>query len=159
MPIVLTPTIWIILVAAALQAVTGLGWFITSGKLNTARAAVVKCDSEFASYRAQVAAQGRIAAERAKTIEAEHRRIADETATGWAKAIERVRADADSRLRLATSRGAGGSGLSAPADTRLAPAAADADAIPAPERIAADCAETTLTANYLQQYVERLQRE
>jgi hypothetical protein len=69
-----------------------------------------------------------------------------------------VRSDAQrQRLRDAARRSSGGSGVSAPVEDRPGNAQADANAIPAPERIAQDCAETTMTANFLQSYIERIE--
>ena len=158
MPI-LTPTVWIVLIAAALQCFTGLGWFITSSRLDTAKVKLEKCKQDHAVFLDQTRRAGERAAERAKLIEYEQRRIADETAKSWAAALDYVRADAARRVRLATAGSAGGGGLSQTSATGLQAPAADPDPIPPPAQLAADCAETTLTANALQSYIERLQHE
>lgn len=155
---VLTPTIWVILVAAFLQVITGLGWFVTDIKLGKANANLAKCEAQHKAFVDQTRSIAEHQAEKARIREAEDRRIADETSNGWAAALDRVRRDADRRVRLAAAGSAGGSGVSQAAQTGLAAPATDTDAIPAPERVASDCAETTLTANFLQQYIERLER-
>lgn len=156
----LTPTVWIILIAAALQCATGLGWWVTSTKLENTQAKLVECKAKHQAFVDQVEAAGRRAAEKARQIETEQQRIADETAKSWAAALDFVRADAARRMRaLAGQGGAGGSGLSQGATAGLAAPAADADPIPPPVQLAQDCAVTTLTANALQSYIERLQHE
>ena len=117
-----------------------------------------KCKQDHAIFLDQTRRAGERAAERAKLIEYEQRRIADETAKSWAAALDYVRADAARRMRLAAGN-SGGSGLSQAAQSGLQAPAADPDPIPPPEKLAADCAETTLTANALQSYIERLQHE
>lgn len=154
---VLSPVSWVLVIAAFLQCATGFGWWITSKQLDHVQDKLVRCNADYNTFRAGVAEQGRFAAEKAKRIEAEQKRIADETAQGWAKALDYVRADAARRVRLSTN--SGGSGLSQTATTGLTTTATDPDAIPAPAQLAADCAETTLTANALQTYIERMQRE
>ena len=157
MPI-LSPVVWIVLIAAALQCATGLGWWVTSTKLENTQVKLEKCKQDHAVFLDQTRRAGERAAERAKLIEYEQRRIADETAKSWAAALDYVRADAARRMRLAAGN-SGGSGLSQAAQSGLQAPAADPDPIPPPEKLAADCAETTLTANALQSYIERLQHE
>ena len=156
---VLSPISWVIVIAAFLQIVTGFGWWVTSMKLDSAYTKITRCQDKHQAFVDQTRRAGERAQERVKAIETEQQRIADETAKGWAAALDVVRADAARRVRLATNRGAGGSGLSQTAQTGFPSASADPDPIPASERVAADCAETTLTANYLQSYIERLQHE
>ena len=153
---VLTPISWILVIAAFLQIVTGFGWWVTSTKLDNAYTKLNLCEEKHQAFLDRTRRLSEMAKERAKLIEHEQRRIADETAKSWAAALDYVRADAARRMRLAAGS-AGGGGLSQTAQTGLQAPAADTDPIPAPERIAADCAETTLTANYLQSYIEQLQ--
>jgi len=154
--LVMSPTIIAALVALLLQAAT-LGWgFVQSNRADAYKEKLQTCNATHAAFVLQTEAVGRIAAAKAKATEDANRRTADETAQGWAAAISVVRADYAKRLRAAAAASAGGGGVSAPAATGPTPAGPDADAIPSPERIAADCAETTLTANFLQRYIERL---
>jgi hypothetical protein len=140
-----------IAIAVLITAVTiaALGWYLTNQELTALQ-------QQHWAYVEKVRAEGELAAKQAKAREEEMGRIADETAKGWAAALGVVRADYARRLRNAASAG---SGL-VPGDTQAGPSAAgsDADTIPPPERVAADCAETTLTANYLQSYIEGLQK-
>lgn len=158
MPI-LSPVVWIVLIAAALQCATGLGWWVTSTKLENTQVKLEKCKQDHAVFLDQTRRAGERAAEKAKQIETEQKRIADETAKSWAAALDHVRADAARRVRLATAGSAGGGGLPQTPATGLQAPAADPDPIPPPAQLAADCAETTLTANALQSYIERLQHE
>jgi len=156
MPFVMSPTIIAVLVAVVLQGLT-LGWgFVQSNRADSYKEKLQACNATHAAFVLQTEAVGRIAAAKAKETEENNRRTADETAKGWADALAVVRADYAKRLRAATNSGSGGSGVSAPAATGQATTGSDADSIPSPERVAQDCAETTLTANFLQRYIERL---
>ena len=156
MPFLMSPTIIAVLIAVVLQAAT-LGWgFVQSNRAGRNEAKLTTCQAKHEAFVTQTEAAGRIAVAKAKVVEESNRRTADETAKGWAAALAVVRADYAKRVRDATNSGSGGSGLSAPAGTGQATTPADSDAIPSPERVAADCAETTLTANFLQRYVEGL---
>lgn len=141
------------------NACTFLFWQFADAKADKQEAIALKCAAEHKASIAQIDAMGRIAKEQARAKEAEYAKIADETAKGWATAIGVVRADAAQRVRDAARRSAGGGGLSAPAQDTSGHAQASTDPIPSPERVAADCAETTVTANFLQSYIERLQHE
>lgn len=134
-------------------------WQFADSKADKQEAIALKCAAEHKASIAQIDAMGRIAKEQAKAKEAEDAKIADETATGWAAALGVVRAGAAQRVRDESRRSAGGGGVSAPTADTSGHAQASADPIPAPERVAADCAETTVTANFLQSYIERLQHE
>lgn len=140
-------TVGVLITAITIAA---LGWYLTAKELDALQ-------QQHWSYVEKVRAEGEIAAEKSKAREEEMGRIADETAKGWAAALGVVRADYARRMR--DSAASAGSGL-VPGNTQAGPSAAgsDADTIPPPERVAADCAETTLTANYLQSYVEALQK-
>ena len=153
---VLSPVVWIVLIAAALQCATGLGWFVTSTKLDRAEVRLAKCKQDHAVFVDQTQRAGERAAERAKAEEKRNAEIADQTSRGWASAIAVVRADADRRVRNA-ARGAGGGGVSTPSPDRPGDAEAGPDPIPPAARVAADCAESTVTANYLQDFLERIQ--
>lgn len=154
---VLSPVVWVVLIAAALQCATGLGWWVTSTKLENTQVKLEKCKQDHAILLDQTRRAGERAAEKARQIEIEQQRIADETAKSWAAALDFVRADAGRRMRLVTAGSAGGSGLSSSAQTGFTAVTADPDSIPPPKTLAADCAETTLTANVLQSYLERIE--
>ena len=154
--LVMSPTIIAVIVALVLQGLT-LGWgFVQSNRADSYKGKLETCNATHAAFVLQTEAVGRIATAKAKATEEANRRTADETAKGWAAALAVVRADYAKRLRAATNASAGGGGVSAPSGTGQAATGPDAEPIPAPERVAADCAETTLTANFLQQYIERL---
>ena len=157
--LVMSPTIIAVLVAMVLQGLT-LGWgFVQSNRADAFKGKLETCNATHAAFVLQTESIGQIAAAKAKATEETNRRTADETAQGWASALTVVRADYAKRLRSAASAGAGGSGLSAPTKDRPGDTQTGTDAIPSPARVAADCAETTITLNYLQSYVERLQNE
>lgn len=152
----LSPTIIAVVIACLLQAAT-LGWgFYQSGRADRAESKATTCAAKHEAFVAQVDAQGKLAKEKAKATEETRRRTADETARGWAAALDVVRTDAARRVRAAASGSSGSRGLPADPAPGQPNVGADADPIPAAERLAADCAETTLTANYLQRYIEDL---
>jgi len=153
----MSPTVIAALVALVLQAAT-LGWgFVQSNRADAYKGKLETCNATHAAFVMQTEAVGRIAAAKAKATEEANRRTADETAQGWAAALAVVRADYAKRLRAAAAASAGGGGVSAPAATGPTPAGPDADAIPPPARVASDCAETTVTANFLQSYIEQIE--
>jgi len=155
----MSPTIIAALVALVLQAAT-LGWgFVQSNRADAYKGKLETCNATHAAFVMQTEAVGRIAAAKAKATEEANRRTADETAQGWAAALAVVRADYAKRLRTAAAASAGGGGVSPPAQDRPGDAQTGPDTVPSPARVAADCAETTITLNYLQSYVERLQNE
>ena len=159
MPFVMSPTIIAVLVAVVLQGLT-LGWgFVQSSRADSYKEKLQSCNATHAAFVLQTESVGRSAAAKAKETEEKNRRTADETAKGWAAALAVVRADYAKRLRAATNASSGGGGVSASAQDRPGDAQASPDTVPSPARVAADCAETTITLNYLQSYVERLQNE
>jgi len=159
MPFLTSPLIYVIAFLLATNIISGIGWKWSATNAEAERQKVVACQAKHDAFVAQTQAAGKLAAEKAKAQEKEHARISDATAKGWASAIDVVRADYAQRVRDAARRSAGGSGLSAPTQDRPGDAQASTDAVPSPARVAADCAETTITLNYLQSYIERIQHE
>lgn len=158
MPFVMSPLIYVIAFLVATNIVSVIGWKVASIDAKEQKQNVVTCQARHALFAEQVRAQGELAREKAKAKEIEHARIADETGRGWASALDVVRSDYATRLRnAAASRGAGGGGVSKAAEDKPVNAPSGADAVPTSERVAADCAETTVTANYLQDFIERTQ--
>lgn len=155
----LTPLYPIIIVLLfAMTGISSVMWVVKSKDATSYKSQLETCKAKHQAFVDQVETAGRRAAEKARQIETEQQRIADETAKSWAAALDFVRADAARRMRaIAGQGGAGGSGLSEAAKTGLTIADADPDPIPSSERVAADCAETTITANSLQGYIERIQ--
>lgn len=139
------------------NALTGILWGFADSKAYKYQDKLKTCAAEHKASIAQIDAMGRIAKEHAAQTEKEHAKNSAETSDGWAAALGSVRADYARRLRDAASRSAGSGGLPEAVPNRPGNAEADADAIPAPARVAADCAETTVTANFIQAYIERLE--
>ena len=138
---------------------TFLFWQFADSKADRQEAIALKCAAEHKASIAQIDAMGRLAKEHAAQTEKEHAENSTKTSNAWAAALGVVRADAATkRRRDAASRSAGGGSLPEAGPNRPGNAEANADAIPAPERIAQDCAETTVTANFLQTYIERLEK-
>lgn len=158
MPFVISPLAWVVAFLLVTNVSAVIGWKLSESRLDATTHELRLCHAKSQAFKDQIEAQGRLAAERVRATEENHRRIANETATAWASALDSVRADAARRVRNAIANaGAGGSGVSATATTGLTPPIADPDPIPPSERVAADCAETTLTANALQSYIEQTQ--
>ena len=157
MPFVMSPTIIAVLVAVVLQGLT-LGWgFVQSSRADSYKEKLQSCNATHAAFVLQTESVGRSAAAKAKETEENNRRTADETAKGWAAALAVVRADYAKRLRLATSGSASSGSVSKVSQDRPGHALPESDAIPSPARVAADCAETTITLNYLQSYIEQIE--
>jgi hypothetical protein len=153
----MSPTIIAVIVGIVLQAIT-LGWgFVQSNKADRQEALVIACQAKHQAFKDQVEAAGKVAQVKANWTEAKYEKVIDDTAKGWAAAIAVVRADYAKRLRDSSSRSAGSSSMPKVAKDQPGTVEASADAIPSPERVAADCAETTVTANFLQSYIERLE--
>jgi hypothetical protein len=159
MPFLTSPLIYVIAFLLATNIVAGIGWKVSASNAEAEKQKVVACQAKHDAFVGQTETQGEIAKAKAKIKERQNAQIAEDTSNGWAAALVRVRADYGKRLRDAASRSAGGSGVSAPSQDRPGDAQARPDTVPSPARVAADCAETTITLNYLQSYVERLQNE
>ena len=155
----LTPIPMYLLIASLFcNVVLATFWQFADSKADRQEAIALKCAAEHKATMAQVDAMGRIAKEHAAQTEKEHAKNSDETAAGWAAALGSVRADYARRLRDAASRSAGSGAVPQAAKNTSGNVEASTDAIPAPERVAQDCAETTVTANFLQTYIERLEK-
>ena len=148
-------------IAIAFLIVTNIvafgGWKLTTDSLTHTKGQLATCEATHKAFVDQTRVQGEQAEKKAKATETNNRRIADETAKGWASALDVVRADASRRVRQSA---AGNSGSRAVSEAGQAAARTDAaaeDALPAPERITADCAETTLTLVWLQHWVTETQ--
>lgn len=132
-------------------------WQFADSRADQQEALVAKCAAEHRAFKDQVESSGRLAQAQAKQKESENAKLVEDTAKGWASAIAVVRADAAQRLRDAARRSAGSGAVPKVSQDRPGHALPESDAIPAPERVATDCAETTVTANFLQAYIERLE--
>ena len=148
-------TLWSIVFLIFSNMVCGIFWLAASTRAEAHKERAEACAAKHQAFTDQVEAYGRAAELRAKSITAENERVANETAKSWRARLAGVRADADQRLRDYAARYPAGGGVPAAGEDRPGTAGADADAIPAPGQLAADCAETTLTANALQEFVER----
>ena len=133
-------------------------WQFADLRADKQEALVMKCAADHKAFKDQVESSGRIAQAQAKQKEAEHEKLIEDTTKGWSAAIAVVRADAAQRVRNATKRSSGSSSVPQVSQDRPGDAVPDAEPIPPPERVASDCAETTVTANFLQAYIERLER-
>lgn len=156
----MTPTRYLLLgMVVALVALTLL-LLGANARVKQFRAELETCTANHKAFVSLTKSAGDLAKAKAQATELKNEIIVEQTHTGWAAALASVRTDANrERLRVATGGGASGSGVSAPAQDRPFNAGTDPNAIPPAARIAQDCAETTVTANYLQSYIEKIEAQ
>ena len=148
-------------IATAFLVATNLvafgGWKLTANSLTHTKEQLATCEAQHKAFVDQTRVQGEQAEKAKKATETNNRRIADETAKGWASALDVVRSDAARRVLQSAAAGAGSRAVpEAGHPSGQTPGAAE-DALPAPERIVADCAETTLTLVWLQYWITETQ--
>jgi hypothetical protein len=154
----ITPARYLIVGLAAALAVVLLLLFGANARSKQFKAELETCAANHKAFVSLTKSAGDLARVKAQATELKNEIIVEQTHTGWAAALASVRSDANrNRLRDATNRSSGGSGVSAPSTDRPFNAGADPNAIPPPGIIAQDCAETTVTANYLQGYIEKVE--
>ena len=135
-------------------------WWLNSVESEAYQTKLKTCQGQHLVFVNKTKAEGEIAAAHTKQKEKEDAKIAKDTVDGWAAALAVVRSDAvTQRMRDAARRSAGSSAVPKVSGDRPGDAVPESDSIPPPARVAQDCAETTITLNYLQSYVERLQNE
>ena len=156
----MTPTRYLILgMGVALAALTLL-LFGANARAKQFKAELETCAANHKAFVSLTKSAGDLAKAKAQATELKNEIIVEQTHTGWAAALASVRTDASrERLRVAAGGSSGGRGVSAPSQDRPFNAGADPNAIPAAARIAQDCAETTVTANYLQGYIEKVEAQ
>jgi hypothetical protein len=150
MPVLSLPAIWLIVLLLCTNGIAGIMWFVKATEAKGYKERAELCAAKHEAFVEQVKAAGRAAEDRARAIDRENRRIQDETAKGWAAALDVVRAD---RVRLARA-GASVSPVRGPGITATGIDGPAAEHLPPPERVVADCAETTLTLVWLQHWVK-----
>ena len=156
----MTPTRYLLLGLVVALAVTMLLLVGANARAKQFRAEMETCAANHKAFVSLTKSAGDLAKAKAQATELKNEIIVEQTHTGWAAALASVRTDANrERLRVATGGGASGSGVSAPTQDRPFNVGADANAIPPAARIAQDCAETTVTANYLQSYIEKVEAQ
>lgn len=154
----MTPTRYLLLGLAIALAVMTLLLFGANARSKQFKAELETCAANHKAFVSLTKSAGDLAKVKAQAVELKNEIIVEQTHTGWAAAVASVRTDASrERLRDATNRSSGGGGVSAPAADRPFNAGADPNAIPSADRVAQDCAETTVTANYLQGYIEKVE--
>ena len=109
----------------------------------------------YASYRAEVVAAAEVQEAEVVRITTEQKKITEDTTNAWKAALDLTRSQYATAGRVRQSSG------SCPMPGISQPAAridgAGQDTIPAAGTIEEACAETTLTLNYLQAWVEQQQ--
>lgn len=156
----MTPVRTLILALVVALGVSLVTLFIVNARSNQFKAELETCAANHKLFVSLTKSAGELAKAKAEATEVQNAIIVEQTHTGWAAALASVRSDAGrERLRIATSGGSGGSGVSAPTQDRPVNAGTDTNTIPSPARVAQDCAETTVTANYLQGYIEKIEAQ
>ena len=152
----LTPvTLYLIIGLVFTNLATVVAWRVTEARLESATAETVACAAQHEAFVAQVRTEGEKARIKTADIIAKNTTIIEDIKHEYQTAVARVRSDYAGRLRQQANRGSGGGLLPAVPGSASGSDAASQDPIPAPERIAADCAETTVTANFLQAFIEQ----
>jgi hypothetical protein len=153
MPFLTGPALWLIVMLLCTNGIAGVMWYVKDADAERYKEAVTACAAKHEAFVAQTKATGQIAAEKVKAKESEDARIAEQTAQGWAAALDVVRRDADRRLRQYANGSAGSRPVSkASADSVRIDDPAQS-ALPPAERILADCAEDTLKLVWLQHHI------
>ena len=156
----MTPTRYLLLGLVVALAVTMLLLVGANARAKQFKAELETCAANHKAFVSLTKSAGDLAKAKAQATELKNEIIVEQTHTGWAAALASVRTDANrERLRVAAGGSSGGSGVSAPPQDRPFNAGADPTAIPSSARIAQDCAETTVTANYLQSYIEKVEAQ
>jgi len=156
----MTPTRYLILGMGIALVVMALLMFGANARAKQFKAELETCAANHKAFVSLTKSAGDLAKAKAQATELKNEIIVEQTHTGWAAALASVRTDANrERLRVAAGGSSSGSGVSAPTQDRPFNAGADANAIPSAARVAQDCAETTVTANYLQGYIEKVEAQ
>lgn len=155
MPVLTLPAIWLIVMLLCTNGIAGIMWFIKATEAKAYKERAELCAAKHEAFVEQVKAAGRAAEDRARAIDRENRRIQDETAKGWAAALDVVRAD---RVRLARASARVSPVPGAAVDT-VRIAETPAEPLPPAARIVTDCAETTLMLVWLQHHVQQVLHE
>ena len=154
----MTPTRYLLLGMAVALAAMALLLFGANARAKQFKAELETCTANHKAFVSLTKSAGELAKVKAQATELKNEIIVEQTHTGWAAALASVRTDANrERLRVATGGSSSGGGVSAPTQDRPFNAGTDANAIPPAARVAQDCAETTITANYLQSYIEKVE--
>lgn len=112
--------------------------------------------NDFAKYRAEIVAAGKAQEAEVVRITTEQKQITEDTTNAWKAALDLTRSQYATAGRVRQPSGACQMpGISQPATRVDGPGQ---DAIPSAGNIEEACAETTLTLNYLQGWIE-MQKE
>lgn len=112
--------------------------------------------NDFANYRAEIVAAGEVQEAEVVRITTEQKQITEDTTNAWKAALDLTRSQYATAGRVRQPSGSCQMpGISQPATRVDGPGQ---DAIPSAGNIEEACAETTLTLNYLQGWIE-MQKE
>ena len=153
MPFLTPPALYLVIALLCTNGVAAIMWYVKSADASRYKEAVTACNAKHDAFVAQTKATGQIAAEKVKAKESENAMLAEQTAQGWAAALDVVRRDADRRVRLAAGGSAGGRAVPATAADTVRIDDPAQGALPAPERILADCTEDALKLVWLQHHL------
>jgi hypothetical protein len=159
MPFLSLPAIWLIVFLLCTNGIAGIMWFVKATEATAYKERAAACQAKHDVFIEQTRAAGKLAAEKAKAKETENRRIHDETAKGWASALDVVRRDADKRMRQYANASARVSPVPGAAVDTVRIAETPAEPLPPVARVVTDCAETTLMLVWLQHHVKQVLHE
>ena len=112
--------------------------------------------NDFAKYRAEIVAAGKAKQAEVARIITEQKQITEDTTNAWKAALDLTRSQYATAGRVRQPSGACSMpGVSQPATRVDGPGQ---DAIPSAGNIEEVCAETTVTLNFLQDWIERQQK-
>ena len=158
MPFLTGPALWIIVCLLCTNGIAGVMWYVKSNEADIKRAELNVCQTKFDSFKQQVEVLGRQQEQKAAEVIAASNLAVHETKAKYEANLDRLRADYQRMRKQYAQRGASTSPVPAPdIGTRPIDAAAQ-DAVSDPVRLAAECAETTLTLIWLQEHERQQDR-
>ena len=149
----LSPAAFLVAFLIATNLVAFGGWKLTANNLTHTQEQLATCEATHKAFVDQTRVRGEQAEKAKKAVETNNRRIADETAHGWASALDVVRGDAARRVRQSAAAGPGSRTVPETGQAAARTDAASEVTIPAPERVIADCTEDTLKLVWLQHWI------
>jgi hypothetical protein len=156
MPWLTGPSLYLIVFLLCTNGIAGVMWYVKGTEATIYKERATACAAKHDAFVEQTRAAGKLAAEKAKAKETENRRIHDETAKGWASALDVVRRDADKRMRQYASGSPRVSPVPGAAVDTVRIADAAQEPLPPAARVIADCAEDTLKLVWLQHHVKQV---
>ena len=138
--------------------VSAFAWQWNKTEAQKQRAELNVCEARFDSFKQQVEVLGKQQEQKAAEVIAASNLAVHETKVKYEANLDRLRADYDRLRKQYAQRGASTSPVPAPDTSARGIDAAAEDAVSDPVRLAAECAETTLTLIWLQEHERQQDR-